>query len=73
MEIEALGSILATQVFEYLDLEVQKHFLTNLTQEKITDILNVAEQRQHGIIVATAEGNERAEGQGGRRLGHGRR
>ena len=31
---------LATQVFEYLDLEVQKHFLTNLTQEKITNILN---------------------------------
>jgi len=31
---------LATQVFEYLDLEVQKHFLANLTQEKITDILN---------------------------------
>ncbi|WBA41411.1 magnesium transporter [Hymenobacter canadensis] len=31
---------LATQVFEYLDLEVQKHFLANLTQEKISDILN---------------------------------
>ncbi|GAA3947082.1 magnesium transporter [Hymenobacter algoricola] len=31
---------LATQVFEYLELEVQKHFLANLTQEKIADILN---------------------------------
>ncbi|GAA4002675.1 magnesium transporter [Hymenobacter fastidiosus] len=31
---------LATQVFEYLDLEVQKHFLANLSQEKISDILN---------------------------------
>ncbi|MCC2545990.1 magnesium transporter [Hymenobacter sp. BT175] len=31
---------LATQVFEYLDLEIQKHFLNNLTQDKITDILN---------------------------------
>jgi magnesium transporter len=31
---------LATQVFEYLDLEIQKHFLANLTQEKISDILN---------------------------------
>ena len=31
---------LATQVFEYLDLEVQKHFLANLSQEKITGILN---------------------------------
>ena len=31
---------LATDVFEYLDLEVQRHFLDNLTQDKITDILN---------------------------------
>ena len=31
---------LATQVFEYLELEVQKHFLANLSQEKISDILN---------------------------------
>ena len=31
---------LATQVFEYLDLEVQRHFLANLAQDKITDILN---------------------------------
>ncbi|WP_223653412.1 magnesium transporter [Hymenobacter psoromatis] len=31
---------LATQVFEYLDLEVQRHFLENLAQDKITDILN---------------------------------
>ncbi|SHI35459.1 magnesium transporter [Hymenobacter daecheongensis DSM 21074] len=31
---------LATQVFEYLELDVQKHFLANLTQEKISDILN---------------------------------
>ncbi|SHK06690.1 magnesium transporter [Hymenobacter psychrotolerans] len=31
---------LATQVFEYLDLDVQKHFLANLSQEKISDILN---------------------------------
>ncbi|MEJ7661886.1 MAG: hypothetical protein WKG07_21055 [Hymenobacter sp.] len=31
---------LATQVFEYLDLEVQRHFLDNLAQDKVTDILN---------------------------------
>ena len=31
---------LATEVFEYLDLEVQKHFLANLSQDKISDILN---------------------------------
>ena len=31
---------LATQVFEYLDLEVQRHFLENLAQDKVTDILN---------------------------------
>ena len=31
---------LATDVFEYLDLEVQRHFLDNLAQDKITDILN---------------------------------
>ena len=31
---------LATEVFEFLDLEVQKHFLENLAQDKITDILN---------------------------------
>lgn len=31
---------LATEVFEYLDLEVQRHFLENLTQDKIADILN---------------------------------
>ena len=31
---------LATQVFEYLDLETQRHFLANLAQDKITDILN---------------------------------
>jgi magnesium transporter len=31
---------LATEVFEYLDLEVQRHFLENLAQDKITDILN---------------------------------
>jgi magnesium transporter len=31
---------LATQVFEFLDLEVQRHFLDNLAQDKITDILN---------------------------------
>lgn len=31
---------LATEVFEYLDLEVQRHFLDNLNQDKITDILN---------------------------------
>jgi magnesium transporter len=31
---------LATEVFEYLDLEVQRHFLDNLAQDKITDILN---------------------------------
>jgi magnesium transporter len=31
---------LATEVFEYLDLEVQRHFLDNLAQDKITGILN---------------------------------
>ena len=31
---------LATEVFEYLDLEVQKHFLDNLAQDKMADILN---------------------------------
>ena len=31
---------LATQVFEYLDLETQRHFLANLAQDKITGILN---------------------------------
>ncbi|GAB3635453.1 magnesium transporter [Hymenobacter arcticus] len=31
---------LATEVFEYLDLEVQRHFLENLAQDKMTDILN---------------------------------
>ena len=31
---------LATEVFEFLDLEVQRHFLDNLTQDKVTDILN---------------------------------
>jgi magnesium transporter len=31
---------LATEVFEYLDLEVQKHFLENLAQDKMADILN---------------------------------
>ncbi|MBO3271103.1 magnesium transporter [Hymenobacter sp. NBH84] len=31
---------LATQVFEYLDLDIQRHFLANLAQDKITDILN---------------------------------
>ncbi|MBT9393088.1 magnesium transporter [Hymenobacter sp. NST-14] len=31
---------LATEVFEYLDLDIQKHFLANLSQEKISDILN---------------------------------
>ena len=31
---------LATEVFEYLDLEVQRHFLDNLAQDKIADILN---------------------------------
>jgi magnesium transporter len=31
---------LATEVFEYLDREVQRHFLENLAQDKITDILN---------------------------------
>nr|WP_254244943.1 magnesium transporter [Hymenobacter sp. BRD67] len=31
---------LATEVFEYLDLEVQRHFLENLAQDKVTDILN---------------------------------
>ena len=31
---------LATEVFEYLDLDVQRHFLDNLAQDKITGILN---------------------------------
>ncbi|GAA4352026.1 magnesium transporter [Hymenobacter saemangeumensis] len=31
---------LATEVFEYLDLDVQRHFLDNLAQDKIVDILN---------------------------------
>ena len=31
---------LATEVFEYLDLEEQRHFLDNLAQDKIADILN---------------------------------
>ncbi|WP_262920522.1 magnesium transporter [Hymenobacter sp. 5516J-16] len=31
---------LATEVFEYLDLDIQKHFLANLSQDKIADILN---------------------------------
>jgi len=31
---------LATEVFEYLDLEVQRHFLDNLAQDKMADILN---------------------------------
>ncbi|MGY2134644.1 magnesium transporter [Hymenobacter sp. HD11105] len=31
---------LATQVFEYLDIDVQRHFLANLSQDKISDILN---------------------------------
>ncbi|OWP64749.1 magnesium transporter [Hymenobacter amundsenii] len=31
---------LATEVFEYLDLDIQKHFLANLSQDKISDILN---------------------------------
>ena len=31
---------LATDVFEFLDLEVQRHFLDNLAQDKMTDILN---------------------------------
>ncbi len=31
---------LATEVFEYLDLEVQRHFLDNLAQDKVADILN---------------------------------
>jgi magnesium transporter len=31
---------LATQVFEYLNLDIQKHFLANLSQDKISDILN---------------------------------
>ncbi|QIX61748.1 magnesium transporter [Hymenobacter lutimineralis] len=31
---------LATEVFEYLSLDIQKHFLANLSQEKMTDILN---------------------------------
>ncbi|GGF05472.1 magnesium transporter [Hymenobacter cavernae] len=31
---------LATEVFEYLNLDIQKHFIANLSQDKITDILN---------------------------------
>ena len=31
---------LATEVFEYLDFEVQRHFLDNLAQDKMADILN---------------------------------
>lgn len=31
---------LATEVFEFLDLEVQRHFLENLAQDKVADILN---------------------------------
>ncbi|SFQ32946.1 magnesium transporter [Hymenobacter arizonensis] len=31
---------LATEVFEYLDLEIQRHFLDNLAQDKMADILN---------------------------------
>jgi len=31
---------LATEVFEYLDLDTQRLFLANLSQDKITDILN---------------------------------
>ncbi|HEX8351148.1 MAG TPA: magnesium transporter [Hymenobacter sp.] len=31
---------LATEVFEYLDLDIQKLFIANLSQDKITDILN---------------------------------
>ena len=31
---------LATEVFEYLDLDIQKHFLANLSQDKISEILN---------------------------------
>ena len=31
---------LATEVFEYLDLDVQRYFLNNLAQDKMTDILN---------------------------------
>ncbi|NVO86682.1 magnesium transporter [Hymenobacter terrestris] len=31
---------LATEVFEYLNLDIQKHFLANLSQEKMSDILN---------------------------------
>jgi magnesium transporter len=31
---------LATEVFEYLDLDVQRHFLANLAQDKVADILN---------------------------------
>ncbi|GAB3827739.1 magnesium transporter [Hymenobacter jeollabukensis] len=30
----------ATEVFEFLDLEVQRHFLESLSQERIADILN---------------------------------
>ncbi|SES75739.1 magnesium transporter [Hymenobacter actinosclerus] len=31
---------LATEVFEYLSLDIQKHFLANLSQDKMSDILN---------------------------------
>ncbi len=31
---------LATEVFEYLDRDIQRHFLDNLTQDKVADILN---------------------------------
>ncbi|NVO30894.1 magnesium transporter [Hymenobacter lapidiphilus] len=31
---------LATEVFEYLNLDIQKHFLANLSQDKMADILN---------------------------------
>ena len=31
---------LATEVFEYLDLDVQRYFLNNLAQDKMADILN---------------------------------
>ncbi|WP_019946469.1 magnesium transporter [Hymenobacter aerophilus] len=31
---------LATEVFEFLSLDIQKHFLANLSQDKMSDILN---------------------------------
>lgn len=31
---------LATEVFEYLNIDIQKHFLANLSQDKMADILN---------------------------------